>query len=195
MVAPIALIAAAIPAVGGAIIRMVAPGLLKELGKKFVKKATAKQVRDAGKNIPTANKSQIISQSRVNVAKSKGKLPGRMKDQAYGERSRTTPSVRKPVTSRKEKIARQLASEGKTPKKPDTGYRVGQTKELTGRDLKFHGEGTQAAADRAAMNPAYREAVGSGRKVLRKRLSRKSGGSVKAKKYARGGGIRKPKGS
>ena len=190
-----ALIAAAIPIVGGMVIRMVAPGLLKELGKKFLTRATAAQVKNAGKNIPTANKSQIISQSRVNVAKSKGQLPGRMKDQAYGERSRTTPSVRKPVTSRKEKIARQLASEGKTPRKPDTGYRVGQTKELTGRDLKFHGEGTQAAADRAAMNPAYREAVGSGRKVLRKGLSRKSGGSVKAKKYARGGGIRKPKGS
>ena len=188
-----ALIAAAIPIVGGMVIRMVAPGLLKELGKKFLTRATAAQVKNAGKNIPTATKSQVISQSRVNVAKSKGKLPGRMKDQASGERSRTTPSVRKPVTSRKEKIAKQLASEGKTPRKPDTGYRVGQTKELTGRDLKIGGESAQQAADRAAMNPAYREAIGSGTKVSRKGLYRKSGGSIKPKQYAYGGRVAKYK--
>ena len=186
----VGLIAAAIPIVGGTVIRMVAPGLLKELGRKYLTRATAAQVRKAGKNIPTADKKQILSQSRVNKLKSKGNLPGRQ-----GERSpKPTSSVRKPVTSRKEKIARQLANEGKTPRKPDTGYRVGTTKELTGRDLKIGGESAQAAADRAAMNPAYREAIGSGTKVSRKGLYRKSGGSVKAKKYAYGGRVAKYKG-
>ena len=183
----VGLIAAAIPIVGGTVIRMVAPGLLKELGRKYLTRATAAQVRKAGKNIPTADKKQIISQSRVNVAKSKGKLPGRMKDQAYGKRSRTTPSVRKPVTSRKEKIARQLANEGKTPRKPDTGYRVGTTKELTGRDLKFKGRSSQEASDSAAINPAYTQATGRVREYAR-------GGSVKAKKYAYGGRVAKYKG-
>lgn len=179
----VGLIAAAIPIVGGTVIRMVAPGLLKELGRKYLTRATAAQVRNAGKNIPTATKSQVISQSRVNIAKSTGKLPGRQ-----GERSpKPTPSVRKPVISRKEKIARQLASEGKTPRKPDTGYRVGTTKELTGRDLKFKGRSSQEASDSAAINPAYTQATGRVREYAR-------GGSVKAKKYAYGGRVAKYKG-
>ena len=180
----VGLIAAAIPIVGGTVIRMVAPGLLKELGRKYLTRATAAQVKKAGKNIPTADKKQIISQSRVNVAKSKGKLPGRMKDQASGERSRTTPSLRKPTTPRSKKIRRA-----------DSDYRVGQTKELTG-ELKFPKEhpGKVSRADKDAINPAYREAVGSGTKVSRKGLYRKSGGSVKAKKYAYGGRVAKYKG-
>ena len=180
MAGPIALIAAAIPIVGGTAIRMVAPALLKELGRKYLTRATAAQVRQAGKNIPTATKSQVISQSAVNVAKSRGKLPGRQ-----GERS--TPSLRKPTISREEKIARQLAKEGKTPRKPDTGYRVGKTKELTGTNLKFRGRSSQEASDSAAMNPAYKQATGRIREYAR-------GGKVSAKKYAYGGRVAKYKG-
>ena len=183
MPGPLLLIAAAIPAVGGALIRMVAPGLLKELGKKYLTRATAAQVKKAGKNIPTADKKQIISQSRVNKLKSEGKLPGRMKDQASGERSRTTPSVRKPVTSRSEKIRRA-----------DPDYRVGQEPPLTGK-LKFPKEhpGKVSRADKDAINPVLRTARGNGTKVSKIGLSRKSGGSVKAKKYAYGGRVAKYK--
>ena len=171
MAGPIALIAAAIPIVGGTAIRMVAPALLKELGRKYLTRATAAQVRQAGKNIPTATKSQVISQSAVNVAKSRGKLPGR-------QGKRTTPSLRKPTTPRSKKIRRA-----------DSDYRVGQTKELTGRDLQFKGRSSQQKEDSAAMNTALDAARGSGTKVSRKNLPR-----IQPKNYAYGGRVAKYKG-